>query len=38
MEKTQKDVSDKIDKLLKTENKIDTLIKQGEIFLELSEK
>ena len=37
VEKTQKDMNDKIDKLLETENKIDRLIQQGERLLALSE-
>ena len=37
VEKTQKDMNDKIDKLLETENKIDRLIQQGERLLALFE-
>jgi hypothetical protein len=37
VEKGKKDMSDKIDRLLEGENKIDTLIKQGKRLLELSE-
>jgi chromosome segregation ATPase len=37
VEKSQKDMSDKIDKLLEGESKIDKLIQQGKRLLELSE-
>jgi hypothetical protein len=37
VEKLQKDMNDKIDKLLEGEIKIDTLIQQGQKLLELSE-
>ena len=37
-EKMKKDMSEKIDKLLKTENKTNRLIQQGERLLALSEK